>query len=135
DAREAASCQRIAYAYARDVGMSGLRALQVASTAARLAEHALTRDGGGMLELLVVTEPRLTLQLRVSGPAGSDDLLPLELLSWPLDSNEAVAREDPTRESEVLEQKRRWLEIWLADSEATLDAIEKIIADLSSVDA
>jgi len=79
DAREAATCQHIAFAYARDVGLHGLRALHVATCAASLGEHALAR-GGGTLELFVVESPRRALQLRARYPGPGEDVLPPNLL-------------------------------------------------------
>jgi hypothetical protein len=78
--REAASCQHLAFAYARDVGLNGLNALQVAGCAARLAEHALAR-GGGRLELFVSETPRPMLQLRARHHDAEDAVLPPDLLA------------------------------------------------------
>jgi hypothetical protein len=78
--REAASCQHLAFAYARDVGLDGLKALQVAGCAARLAEQALVR-GGGRLELSVSETPRPMLQLRARHHEAEDAVLPPDLIA------------------------------------------------------
>lgn len=62
DESEAALCEHLAFAFARDAGLRGLDMWYVAACAASLASHLLAL-GGGEVELSTRDQPRLALQV------------------------------------------------------------------------